>query len=116
MERAIGERERAAWAALRPGQALTVVKLDPDGAEVARYDGTVVAAGAPPWVAVRAVWTRRLVELDGLRFVPGDTLIEYFSPVDLFNGFAVYAPDGGFRGWYANVTYPTRLGPATDPP
>jgi predicted RNA-binding protein associated with RNAse of E/G family len=95
---------------------LTIVKLDPGGVEVARYDGTVVAAGVPPWIAVRAVWAHRLVELDGLRFVPGDTLIEYFSPVDPFNGFAVYAPDGALRGWYANVTFPTHLDPATDPP
>lgn len=106
-----------AWRGLRPGAALTVVKLGPDGSEVTRYPGTVIVAGAPaPWLAVRATWGPKPVALDGLRFVPGDTLHEFFSPVHPFNAFAVFAPDGILRGWYANVTHPTALDPATDPP
>ena len=105
------------WLALAPGTKLTVVKLAADGSEVTRYPGTVIEAGAPqPWVAVEARWVRRGVDLDGLQFVPGDTLHEFFSPVDWFNVFVVFAPDGRLRGWYGNVTYPTTLDPNTDPP
>ncbi len=45
--------------------------------------------------------------MDGLRFVPGDELHEFFSLIESFNVFSVFAPDGTHRGWYANVTYPT---------
>jgi hypothetical protein len=104
------------WPRLAAGSPLTLVKLAPDGSETTRYPGTVIAAGAPPpWLAVRAHWIRRPVELDGLRFEPGDTLHEFFSPRHWFNVFSVFAPDGELRGWYANVTYPARLDPTTEP-
>lgn len=105
-----------AWDALCPGMALTVVKLAPEGEEVTRYPGVVVATEAPSWVVVRATWAHRLVELDGLQFHPGDQLLEWFSPHYPFNAFAVHDPHGALRGWYANVTYPARLDPQTDPP
>lgn len=110
------------WPDLPPGTALTVVKLAPDGSEVTRYPGTVTAAGGrdgvaiAPWVCVAARWTNRRVDLDGLSFVTGDLLLEYFSPREPFNVFAVYAPDGTLRGWYANVTYPAALDRETSPP
>ncbi len=112
-----GERRPGAWPPLSPGTALTVVKLAPDGSEVVRYPGRVVDAGAPPpWVAVRARWVNRSVALDGLRFEPGDTLHEFFSPADRFNAFAVFAPGGELRGWYANVTHPATLDAGAQPP
>ena len=105
------------WPRLRVGTALTVVKLAPDGSEVVRYPGVVMEAGVPPpWLAVRARWVNRAVALDGLRFEPGDTLHEFFSPADRFNVFSVFAPGGELRGWYANVTHPAALDPRTRPP
>ena len=96
---------------------LRVVKVAPDGAFVTDYRGEVVPGAAPaPWLCVVAVWDNRLVVLDGLEFHPGDRLLEFFSPTEWFNVFAVHAPDGVLRGWYANVTHPTRFDPATDPP
>ncbi len=98
------------WSALSPGTRLTVVKLAPDGHEVARYPGQVIDhAGEDAWVGVRATWTHAAVAVDGLWFRPGDTLIEYFSATEWFNAFHVVAPTGDPRGWYVNVTYPTRL-------
>ena len=94
-----------------------MVKLAPDGSEVTRYQGFVSAKTADaPWVVVEARWTNRQVDLDGLSFVPGDLLLEYFSAKHPFNAFAVYAPDGTRRGWYANVTYPSTIDSTTSPP
>src|SRR5215216_4848389 len=104
------------WPELPLGTALTVVKLDPDGQEVARYRGVVIDAGAPnPWVAVQATWVSREHDLDGLLFIAGDVLHEFFSPTHRFNVFAVFAPNGELRGWYANVTHPARLDATTNP-
>jgi predicted RNA-binding protein associated with RNAse of E/G family len=107
----------ARWPALPLGTPLQIVKLSPAGEEVARYPAVVIEAGAtPPWVAVRATWVSRQHDLDGLLFVPGDTLHEFFSPAHPFNVFSVFAPDGRLRGWYANVTHPSRLDHSTEPP
>jgi hypothetical protein len=105
------------WPELPPGTAIQVVKLNPAGDEAARYPAVVVEVGATsPWVAVRATWVSRRYDLDGLIFEAGDRLHEFFSPVDPFNLFSVWTPDGRLRGWYANVTYPARLDPTTEPP
>src|SRR4051812_8120243 len=105
------------WSRLARGQVVTVIKLAPDGQEAARYPGVVVAYGqSERWVNVRATWTYRQVDLDGLSFVPGDELLEWFSPDHPFNAFAVFSPGGDLRGWYANVTYPTRLDDSESPP
>lgn len=105
------------WPALARGTSVTVVKLAPEGAEVTRYPGTVRDNPVPaPWLAIEARWVDRRVAMDGLSFEPGDTLREYFSPRHRFNAFAVFAPDGDLRGWYANVTHPTRLDAVAEPP
>lgn len=102
--------ERSAWRQLAPGMHITVVKLAPDGAEAARYPGEVIASRGPgEWIIVRATWTYRQVDLEGLSFVPGDVLLEWFSPTFPFNAFAILSRQGDFRGWYANVAHPARL-------
>ena len=114
----IMERHRLAhmgqhlWQRLQLAQEVQVVKLHPEGHEAARYPAVVVAhAPEDDWVALRAVWTYRRVELDGLVFAPGDDLIEWFSSSRPFNAFAVLSPAAELRGWYANVTYPAYLEP-----
>lgn len=97
-----------AWSDLSIGTQLTIVKLAPDGSEAARYPGSVIETPAP-WLVARARWVIHEVRTDGLSFVPGDRLHEFFSPEHWFNVFSVFAPNGGLRGWYANVTYPSRL-------
>jgi protein associated with RNAse G/E len=105
------------WPPLPTGTALTVVKQSPDGSEATRYAAAVIdAAASAPWIAIEAIWNHRAYDLDGLLFLPGDTLHEFFSPAHWFNVFAVFAPDGTLRGWYANVTYPARLDHSASPP
>jgi hypothetical protein len=102
--------DQSAWAALTPGTIVAVAKLTPEGSEAARYSGVVVRRRDPDrWAIVRATWTNRQVDFDGLSFVPGDLLLEWFSPDVPFNAFAIFSPQGIFRGWYANVAYPARL-------
>src|SRR4051794_30960678 len=104
------------WPRIAAGTPLIIVKLDPNGREVTRYPGVVIHAGeSEPWVAAQAVWVSREYDLNGLKFIAGDTLHEFFSPTDWFNLFSVFSPEGQLRGWYANVTYPTRLDAASDP-
>jgi hypothetical protein len=108
--------DQGLWPHLPVGTVLTIVKRAPDGNEATRYAGTVIDAGATaPWVAVEAIWNHRPYDIDGLLFLPGDMLHEFFSPRDWFNAFSVFAPDGSLRGWYANVTYPASLDLNTDP-
>lgn len=87
-----------------------VIKLRPDGTEATRYLAVHEPEGVPEsWIAVRADWVFRRVESHGLVFEPGDSLVEYFSPVEWFNGFRVESPTGEVRGWYGNVTYPATI-------
>ena len=80
-----------------------------------RYPGRVLPAPTP-WVAIEAWWIADRIELDGLVFTPGDRLVEYFSPIEWFNVFTVFAPGGDPRGWYANVTHLPRLDGTAIPP
>jgi uncharacterized protein DUF402 len=107
--------DQARWQGLSVGQEITVIKLDPQGNEAARYPAVVLAyAPEDDWLALKAAWTYKRIELDGLVFTPGDELIEWFSPHLPFNAFAVLSPPGELRGWYANVTYPAYLMVACD--
>ncbi len=110
-----GHDDRERWQSLGIGQEIIVVKRSPNGEEAARYPAVVVArALEDDWLAVQARWTYQRVEIDGLVFCPGDTLIEWFSPRLPFNAFAVLSPDDSLRGWYANVTFPAYLEPEND--
>ena len=110
------QRESTIWAALLPGTALTIVKLAPNGSEAARYQGEVAGHRQDSWLLIQATWTNRTIKLGGLSFRPGDKLLEWFSPRDPFNAFAVFSPHDNFKGWYANVAYPARLDDTMNPP
>jgi uncharacterized protein len=110
------ELTTGAWSSLPLGADLTVVKLAPDGSEAARYQGEVVGHYPESWVLVLATWSNRTINLGGLSFCPGDTLLEWFSPRHPFNAFAVFSPADQLKGWYANVTHPARLDAGQDPP
>ena len=98
-----------------PGRHVSVVKLNPAGQEIARYPAIVRPEPCPAlWFSVEASWTMKRVEVCGLVFAPGDTLIEYFSPDHWFNAFRVLSPDGIERGIYGNVTYPVSIAPLND--
>lgn len=108
MDSPLRPSNRPTWSCLDPGAGVDIVKLSPDGSEVARYPGRILASPeSAEWIVAEAAWTRDILQIDRLKFAPGDRLIEYFSPSLPFNAFAVYSPGGSLRGWYANVTWPS---------
>jgi hypothetical protein len=115
-DEALRQPATAAWTSLVPGAELTIVKLAPDGSEAARYPGEVVSHHEDSWMLVRATWTYRTVDIGDFSFCPGDSLLEWFSPLYPFNAFAVFSPNHRLKGWYANVTHPARLDVAAGPP
>ena len=107
----------ASWPTPVEGATYRIVKLSPEGEAVTEYPGvTLPERSAGRWLCVEAEWTFRSLNIDGLIFEPGDRLLEWFSPDHWFNVFAVHAPDGEYRGCYANVTYPAIFDPETLPP
>jgi uncharacterized protein len=92
----------------QPGDTVSIVKLRPDGTEGTRYPGTVLP-GRPGWLVAHAVWGRDRLDLGYLVFEPEDYFIEYFALHDPFNVFALYSDQGELKGWYCNVTHPTRV-------
>ncbi len=94
---------------LVPGTTVEIVKLDPAGAEVVHYPGTMLGE-LDGWLVTEARWVNPTVTVGALTFHQGDRLIEWFSPGDPFNCFTVVEPTtGAVRGWYANVTHPARV-------
>lgn len=93
---------------LSPGKDVRIVKLGPDGTEVASYSGTLVGSPAD-WLVARAVWKFHRMDLGYMLFEPDDYLLEYFSTREPFNAFALFSPAGQFKGWYCNITYPTTV-------
>ncbi len=91
---------------LSAGSPVTIVKLKPDGSEAIRYPGQVIEAPGG-WVAARAPWGQRRVDLGYLVFEPNDVFFEYFALERPFNAFAIFTSDGDLKGWYCNVTHPS---------
>lgn len=97
------------WPTLLPGDSILVEKRNEFATNGPVYPAVIVESAMPePWIEVRATWTTSDIDVAGLPFLKGDELREFFSPRHPFNAFAIYSPDGELRGWYANVTRPTR--------
>ncbi|MGA7671479.1 MAG: DUF402 domain-containing protein [Nitrolancea sp.] len=91
---------------LAPGTPVTIVKLKPDGTEAIRYPGEAISS-PPLWVAARAPWEQRRVDLGYLVFEPDDVFFEYFALYRPFNAFSIFTKEGQLKGWYCNVTHPS---------
>jgi PncC family amidohydrolase len=60
-------------------------------------------------IVVNAPWTFDEIALAYSRFSPGDLFTETFYFDRWYNIFEIAAPDRQMKGWYGNVTRPTRL-------
>jgi hypothetical protein len=100
------DNERPTTEAPEAGTPIEIVKLRPDGSEAIRYPGEVIPA-PHSWIAARAPWGQRRVDLGYLVFEPNDIFLEFFSTVEPLNVFAIFSTDGLLKGWYCNVTRPS---------
>jgi hypothetical protein len=102
----VTQTERRSTAAPKPGSQIDIVKLRPNGSEAIRYPGEVITA-PDGWIATRAPWGQRRVDLGYLVFEPNDIFLEFFSTIEPLNVFAVFTANGTLKGWYCNVTHPS---------
>ena len=84
---------------------ITIVKLDPLGAEKIRYTGEVISR-SQYGVVVQAYWTMNERDLGYTCFEPGDRFIEFYYTDRWFNIFDIAPKEGPRKGWYCNITEP----------
>jgi protein associated with RNAse G/E len=93
---------------LPPGSPIHVRKLRPDGSQAYAWDGVVLRCDEQG-IVLRAQFNVDLVDLGFTTFRRGDEFVEFYYWHRCFNVFQISAPDGVFRGWYANVGLPAEL-------
>lgn len=102
------ESDRMLWDSLIPMQAVTIVKTYYDHARSdVMYPARMIPSEHPGWFAFEAVWTLPDMNVDGVHYETDGRMLEYFSPIRMFNVFHVFRRNGESSGYYANVTeYP----------
>jgi len=88
--------------------SVRVTKHAPDGRPPYTYEARLLER-RDGWIVVEAEWPMHAVVAGPVTFQPGDRLVEFFATDDYFNAFLIRRPDGGFAGWYCNVTHPTTV-------
>jgi hypothetical protein len=93
----------------RPGDTVTIRKLDAAGREVWRWQATVRRVDSHS-VQVEARFNAPEVDRFGLAFRRDDRLLETYFSDRWYNVFAVHDRDkGSFKGWYCNICRPAIL-------
>ena len=88
---------------------VTVRKLDHQGQEVTAYPGRVLYQDSHV-VVLGTRWRREAMDLDYVMLAPGDRWLEVFYTERWYNVFEIYTEGGQLKGWYCNITRPTRIG------
>ena len=84
---------------------ITVIKQDPQGAEMLRYQGEVIQR-SPTRVVILAEWSNPPKDLGYTRFEAGDSFTEYYYSDRWFNIFDILGSDKQRKGWYCNIAQP----------
>jgi uncharacterized protein len=84
---------------------ITVIKQDPQGAEMLRYQGEVIER-SPTRVVIQAAWSNPPKDLGYTRFEAGDSFTEYYYSDRWFNIFDILGSDDQRKGWYCNIAQP----------
>jgi hypothetical protein len=87
---------------------ITIIKLDPAGAEKTRYQGSILERLADETV-IEATWTLPNLDLGYTHFETGDRFVEHYYSNRWFNIFAIANKNGVHKGWYCNITEPARI-------
>lgn len=94
---------------MRPGQPVTVVKLDHRGEEKWRYQGVALDRGRSS-IILEAIYDQPDDNLHGIPLRRGDRFVETHYIDRWYNVFAVYDVETGLlKGWYCNITRPARI-------
>ena len=84
---------------------ITVIKQNPQGTEMLRYQGEVIER-SPTRVVIRAAWSNPPKDLGYTRFERGDAFTEYYYSDRWFNIFDILGSDDQRKGWYCNIAQP----------
>jgi Uncharacterized conserved protein len=87
---------------------VTVIKLNPAGHEMIRYEGETIARDTYS-IVIQAFWTLPARELGYTRFEPGDRFIEYYYTDRWYSIFDIANAAGVRKGWYCNIVEPAHI-------
>ena len=88
---------------------ILVLKLNPQGGEMWRYEGDVVERGEG-WLKVEALFNRDDTPFMGTTLKRGDRFVETYFTERWYNVFEIHdRDDGALKGWYCNVTKPAMI-------
>lgn len=89
--------------------SITIHKLDPQGQEQWRYEGTLLNKNDAE-LTLEAFFDREDVTFHGIQLKRGDRFVETFYFDRWYNVFAIYDQNTGkLKGWYCNITRPAWL-------
>lgn len=87
-------------------ERVLVLKLNPQGQEMWRYEGDVIERGED-WLKVEALFDRDDRPFMDTTLKRGDRFVETYYSARWYNIFAIYdRDDGALKGWYCNITRP----------
>ncbi|HWQ04649.1 MAG TPA: DUF402 domain-containing protein [Longilinea sp.] len=90
-------------------EEVTVIKLNPQGGEVFRYQG-VIKQHQPQAVLVEAYFTRDDMPFHGTVFKKNDRFVEIYYTDRWYNILEIYdRDDRQLKCWYCNVSYPAEI-------
>ena len=85
---------------------VVIIKLNPQGAEMWRYEGDVIERGEG-WLKVEAFFDRDDMPFMGATLKRGDRFVEMYFTERWYNIFEIFdREDGKLKGHYCNVTRP----------
>jgi len=90
-------------------EPITVIKRNPAGEEIWRYNGRILERG-PDFVRLEARFNRPDLPFMGVTLKQGDSFLETYYTDRWYNIFEIRdRDDGRTKGWYCNVSCPAVL-------
>lgn len=88
---------------------VTIIKLNPQGKETWRYDGTVISEDDTS-ILIEANFNRGDLLFHGVQLRENDRFIEKYFNNRWYNIFEIHdRDDDHLKGWYCNVTKPAQI-------
>lgn len=89
--------------------SISVIKLDINGRETWRYQGTILRHEKDE-IVLEAFFNREDMLIHGMPLCKGDRFIETYYTDRWYNFYEIHSrADDSLRGWYCNVSSPARL-------